>query len=248
MAINRRNPFHMQTVLTPARQSAMLRTPNFVLALIFWVFTYGLFAYRSQLRFGAAAELLTVDRLVSTLLGAAIYWFVLSWLIDGTRNRPGKPMAVLATILPASIVMLLARVLLDHFVERPLPGFHNDLRFVMVWSGYFGLWVSASFALRLLPIATTIPATTATAARPIPISEAHNRANGRSESAETWDIVIDWLADELKDLPQANRRNLSARMIQRLGYETADELETNAGNEAERARIVRRLAATLGRP
>jgi hypothetical protein len=236
----------MQTVLTPARHSAVLRTPNAVLALIFWVFTYGLFAYRSQLRFGSAAELFTVDRFVSTLLGAAIYWLVLSWLIDGTRNRPGKPMAVLATILPASIVMLLARVLLDQFVERPLPGFHNDLRFVMVWSGYFGLWVSASFALRLLPATQAI--TAPPAARPIAMPEVRNPASRPTESAESWDVVIDWLADELKDLPQASRQNLSARMIQRLGYETADELETNAGVEAERARIVRRLTATLNRP
>ena len=225
----------------------MLRTPNVFLALIFWAFTYGLFAYGSQLRFGAAAELFTLDRFMSTLVGAAIYWFVLSRLIDGTRNRPGKPMAVLATILPASIVMLAARVMLDQLVERPLAGFHNDLRFVMVWSGYFGLWVSASFALRLLPTAAAAPAPPPTG-RTMPLAEARRTANRPAESTESWEVVMGWLADELQDMPQASRERLSARMIQRLGYETADELEPNAGKQAEHARIVRQLAATLGGP
>ena len=226
----------MQTVLTPARPAALFRTPNAVLALVFWVFTYGLFAYRSQLRFGAAAELFTVDRLVSTLVGAGIYWFVLSWLIDGTRNRPGKPMAVLATILPASIVMLLARVLLDHLVDRPLPGFHNDLRFVMVWSGYFGLWVSGSLALRLLP-EPSIASTALVVERPLV-------APRLGESPKSWAIVVDWLADELKDMPSARKKEITARMFQRLGYDTADELDAGTSH-AEQARIVRRLAVAL---
>lgn len=226
----------MQTVLNPARSATLFRTPNAILALVFWIFTYGLFAYRSQLRFGEEAQLFTVDRLVSTLVGAGIYWLVLSRLIDGTRNRPGKPLAVLATILPASIVMLLARVILDQLVERPLPGFHNDLRFVMVWSGYFGLWVSGSFALRLLPqpaAAPTAPQVERQVFAPRPV-----------ESPESWAIVVDWLADELKDMPSARRKEISTRMLQRLGYDTADELEAGT-NQGERARIVRRLAVAL---
>ena len=235
---------HMQTFLAPSRPKAVLRTPNALLAVIFWAFTYGLFAYRSQLRFGVAAELFTVDRFISTLVGAATYWIVLSWLIDGTRHKPGKPMAVLATILPASIVMLLARVLLDQFVQRPLPGFHNDLRFVMVWSGYFGLWVSGSFALRLLP-ATGHAADEAS--KSISLPQERPASARRAESPESWDVVIDWLAEELGDAPRARRDEISARMLQRLGYETADELELRSNADSEHARIICRLAAALDR-
>ena len=130
----------MQTVLTPASRSAALRMPNAVLALLFWGFTYLLFAYRSHLRYGDAYELFALERVVSTAIGAGLYWLVLSWLIDGTRDQPRKAVSVLLTILPASIVVLLARVLLDQFIPRP-DALATDLRFVMVWGVYFGLRV-----------------------------------------------------------------------------------------------------------
>ncbi len=143
----------MQLALQPSpRPGAIDRHyANSSLALLFWLFTYGLFTYRANLRYGDAYELMSTVRLISTAVGAGIYWLVLSKLIDGTRDRPGKPLAVIATILPASIVVLAARALLDQLGVYNPNGLPGDLRFVMVWGGYFGLWVSASFALRIIP-------------------------------------------------------------------------------------------------
>ena len=141
----------MQTALYPFRAFASFdrrRNANFLLALVFWAFTYALFTYRAFLRYGDAYEMSSTIRLVSTLVGAGLYWLVLSKLIDGTRDRPGKPLAVVATILPASIVVLLARVVLEYVGAFNPNGLAGDMRFVLVWGGYFGLWVSASFVLR----------------------------------------------------------------------------------------------------
>src|SRR6187455_427409 len=86
----------MQLALPSARPpvASERRNANFVLTLIFWAFTYALFTYRAQLRYGDAYELTETIRLVSTGVGAGLYWLVLSRLIDGTRDRPGKPLAI----------------------------------------------------------------------------------------------------------------------------------------------------------
>src|SRR5262245_40450351 len=132
-------------------QATNRRNANLILALLFWAFTYVLFTYRAQLRYGDAYLLIDTIRVVSTAVGAGLYWLVLSRLIDGTQDRPGKPLAVIGTILPASIVVLFARLIVDQMGATNPNGLAGDLRFVLVWGGYFGLWVSASFALRVLP-------------------------------------------------------------------------------------------------
>ncbi len=196
------------------------RNANFVLTLIFWAFTYALFTYRAQLRYGDAYELTETLRLVSTAVGAGLYWVVLSRLIDGTRDRPGKPLAVLATILPASIVVLLARLLLDQMGATNPNGWPGDLRFVLVWGGYFGLWVSASFALRVLPRLNfgaeaslhRLRAKHSVVARP------HENAMFRAE-------VLERLALEIASLPPKERRLLVESFADPAGYEMADELD-----------------------
>lgn len=198
------------------------RNANFFLALIFWAFTYALFAYRAQLRYGDAYELTDTIRLVSTGVGAALYWLVLSRLIDGTRDRPGKPLAVLATILPASIVVLLARLMVDHMGATNPNGVPGDLRFVMVWGGYFGLWISASFALRVMPRLDSgaEAGLQRRKAKRVTIASQNKNALFRAE-------VLERLALEIASLPAAERRALVEEFTVPLSYETADELEVH---------------------
>ena len=212
----------MQTISTPARRSAALRMPNALLALLFWGFTYVLFAYRANLRYGDAYELFTVERLVSTAIGAGLYWLVLSLLIDGTRDQPGKAVSVLLTILPASIVVLLARVLLDQFIPRP-DALATDLRFVMVWAGYFGLWVSASFVLRTLP---RMELGSETAVEFQVRRPAKNRVTSRrGDNGLARAEFLERLALEIATLPTAERKALFEAFAVPARYETADELE-----------------------
>jgi len=196
------------------------RNANFYLAAIFWAFTYALFTYRAQLRYGDAYELTDTIRLISTGVGAGLYWLVMSRLIDGTRDRPGKPLAVLATILPASIVVLLARLVVEQMGAANPNGLPGDLRFVMVWGGYFGLWVSASFALRVMP-RLNFGAETGferLKVRQLTTKQQNKNALFRAE-------VLERLALEIASLPAAERRALVEEFTVPLSYETADELE-----------------------
>jgi len=199
------------------------RRANLYLAVIFWAFTYGLFTYRASLRYGDAYELVSIVRLVPTLIGAGLYWLVLVKLIDGTRDRPRKPLAVLATILPASIIVLLARILLDELGANNPNGFAGDLRFVMVWGGYFGLWVSASFALRVVPRLSFAGSLAEAASLP------RHRAKKAVSSPKSHSVVraemLERLALEVASLPAAERRALIEAFAIPRRYETADELE-----------------------
>lgn len=208
----------MQSVLGTSlpRPASDYRNANLWLALLFWAFTYALFAYRAQLRYGDAYELMSTIRLVSTGIGAGLYWLVLSRLIDGTRDLPGKPLAILATILPASIIVLLARVLLDHWGATNPNGFAGDLRFVMVWGGYFGLWVSASFALRVIPRVNF---------RSDLLAARNFGAPGQSAKAMFRAEVLERLALEIASLPASERKVLMESFAAPTRYETADEFE-----------------------
>lgn len=200
------------------------RNSNFLLALVFWAFTYALFTYRAQLRYGDAYELTDTIRLVSTAVGAGLYWLVLSRMIDGTRDRPSKPLAIVATILPASIVVLLARLVLDQLGATNPNGLPGDLRFVMVWGGYFGLWVSASFALRVMPKLSL--GTEATLQR----LQAKHRVTARQNANAMFRAeVLERLALEIASLPPAERRILVESFDVSSSYETADELDEYAG-------------------
>lgn len=207
----------MQAALRPLRPLAPRSRPgsNASLALLFWAFTYVLFTYRANLRYGDAYELVSTIRLVSTAVGAGLYWLVLARLIDGTRDRPAKPLVVLATILPASIVVLLARLALDQLGATNPNGLPGDLRFVLVWGGYFGLWVSASFALRVIPrFNFTAEAQLQAKSR----ASHHGAMIARSE-------VVERMALEIATLPPAERKALLETFSARTSYETADILD-----------------------
>ena len=217
----------MQSALKESRPVRAFdrRNANLLLALLFWAFTYALFTYRAFLRYGDAYEMTSTIRLASTLVGAGLYWLVLSKLIDGTRHRPGKPLAVVATILPASIVVLLARVVLDQFGATNPNGFAGDLRFVMVWGGYFGLWVSASFVLRAEFSADSLAGSALTRLRAKQATAA--RQNG---SALARAELLERLALEIATLPASERKVLMESFAAPAGYETADELEQRSHN------------------
>lgn len=206
----------MQLTIPTQRPSAppSRRQSNLRLALLFWAFTYALFTYRANLRYGDEYELISAIRLISTMVGAALYWLVLSRLVD---DRPGKPIAVIATILPASVVVLLARVVLDQMGAVNPNGFAGDLRFVMVWGGYFGLWVSVSLLLRTMPGAVPERHLPSTVQRPV-----ERTAAQVPTSIPTAAISLDRLAIEIGRLPESDRNRLIERFAVAASYEAAD--------------------------
>ena len=212
----------MQQILPWSRSPAAMdqRNANLLLALVFWAFTFALFTYRAQLRYGDAYQLTETIRLVSTGVGAGLYWLVLSRLIDGTRDKPGKPLVVLATILPASIIVLLARLLLEHLGATNPNGWPGDLRFILVWGGYFGLWVSASFALRVMPRLSLNAEASLQRLQAKHGATARNNANAMFRGE-----VLERLTLEIASLPPKERRILIESFAVPDSYETADEYD-----------------------
>jgi len=119
---------------------------------------------------------------------------------------------------------------------------NRDLRWAMIWAGYFGLWVSAALAIqweRCRPAqlkrcaverAQTLAAAPAVDAPAAP-------------SLEAWESAIDALVKEMSTLPGATRSELAQRLSDRAGYELADDW--TGGEHNRRAEILRRFARRL---
>ena len=158
------------------------------------------------------------------------------------RGRGGhapNPAAIVATILPATIFVLAACLAVEHlWYETPLP-LQATLRWVMAWSGYFGLWVSASLAFQMhrtgrAPAATAGARPTGGAAGPV--------ASPAPSDPAAWDWVVEACAAELASLPAPDRAALAARLVAKAGYEQADD---PGGIANARVELASRLAARI---
>lgn len=233
----------MEIALTRAKGRPSHWLPTWLLAALFLIFTYSLFAYRAHLRYGDEYLLFSPQRFVGTLVGAGLFWLVMSNLVRVSGTRPAKPLAVIATILPASIVVLAARLVLGELVEGQVTEFQTNMRWVLVWSGYFGLWVSAALALqtakpaRPCQPAMAAPAAAAPAAERPPVE--------LSESSVDW--LIDELAAAVTSMPAAKGAALLDCLERRAGYEIADAPDPLSVHHNERVRLVRDLAARARR-
>ena len=233
----------MEIALTRGRERPGHWLPTWLLAALFWTFTYSLFAYRAHLRYGDEYLLFSPQRFVGTLVGAGLFWLVMSNLIRVSGSKPAKPIAVIATILPASIVVLAARLVLGELVEGQVTELQANMRWVLVWSGYFGLWVSAALALHTARLAKACDAKAA-------MPSAAVSAAGRTP-IELSDSSVDWLLDELAAavvaMPAAKSGALLDRLERRAGYEIAEAADPLSVHHNERVRLVRDLAARARR-
>jgi hypothetical protein len=127
----------MNITLRHGASAGIERIPAWLLAALFWAFTFSLFAYRASGQF-ADFELFSVQRLGVTLVGAVIFGWVVSSLIRASGPEKSKPLAVLATILPASIAVLAARLLLDITAEDGITNFQEDMRWVCLPARHIG--------------------------------------------------------------------------------------------------------------
>ena len=236
----------MQSSMTQVQRGRDHSLPAWLIAAIFWIFTYSLFTYRANLRYGDEYLLVSAQRLGVTLIGAGLFWLVLSNLIRVSGPKPAKPIAVIATILPASIVVLLARIVLGELVENQVTEFQRDMRWVLVWSGYFGLWISAALALHTAKLAKASATAKQPAAAPA-LMIPQRRPVEVSDASIAW--VIDELADSLASMPVTKRGAILDRLESRAGYEIAEEQNPLAAQHNARIRLVRDLAVrSRGRP
>jgi hypothetical protein len=232
----------MYAPLTPA--AARRPAPALQLLLfsaLFWLFTYALLSVRAQMLLGDGFDLVSARRLLGTTAGALSYWTVLAWIRADRDGRPVRPAAILATILPATIFVLAACLAVEHlWYETPLP-LQATLRWVMAWSGYFGLWVSASLAFQMQHAGR---AQARACARPAAAAAPPVTSPAPSDPA-AWDWVVEACAAELASLPAPDREALAARLVARSGYEQADD---PGGGANARVELAARLAARLANP
>ena len=219
-----------------------------IFAGLFWFFTYAALSVRTELILGDQVNLFTVRRILGTTVGALAFGLVLTCIARRARDGILNPASAIAAILPASLLVLAARLAIDElFYELPLP-FETNFKWVAVWAGYFGMWVSASLAFQMhrhgeRPQAACRPVASRAPAPAIPCSR--DISHCPTEMA-AWEWVADACAAELAAMPEARRHVLAERLVARAGYEQVEsDYGSPAGEQAMRRAIALRIAARL---
>jgi hypothetical protein len=200
------------------------------IAGLFWLFTFALLSLRSGLVEAEAFELLAAPRFIAVTAGALIFWVVLRAQTAGADRRRLNPGLALATILPASLAVLGVRLLSDSYLAADPRPLDHDVRWVLVWAGYFGLWVSAAIAFRLH--------------RGQVLAAAAGRSSPPLDSRDV-DALIDALALELVETNPCSKDPLHARLAVLHGYELADQADPDSVRRAARAELIDRLTLRL---
>ena len=113
-----------------------------IFAGLFWFFTYAALSVRTELILGDQFNLFTVRRILGTTVGALAFGLVLTCIARRARDGILNPASAIAAILPASLLVLAARLAIDElFYELPLP-FETNFKWVAVWAEL--MWLSSS--------------------------------------------------------------------------------------------------------
>jgi hypothetical protein len=210
---------------------------------LFWMFSYGVLSTRAQLLAIDSSIWVSEMRVVAITTGALMFGALL-WMIDRFAAQTRNPLLFVAATLPASLVILAIRLVMEHALsDAPLP-FTDHARWMLVWAGYFGVGICAYLIVRTPPAAQV---RLALLQEPSAVSTARGDTRAApAELADTddWEWVLDALAQEMASGPPAHRMVLIQNLRARVGYEIADELGMSLGHNA-RVRLVERLAARL---
>ena len=133
----------MENIIKP-RGGSYSATFQFLilLALMFWVFTYGVFTLRSELYHHDDSQILSFKRAIATLVGALLF------LIAAARiRRPfekGRRFYLFLALVSAaaSLALLLFRIAYEALTEPNLSGLTGHGLWVVVWTGYFVAWLA----------------------------------------------------------------------------------------------------------
>jgi len=218
------------SVRTPDRTN-----PSPWLVLLFGLSVYAVLTMFAKLNPTTDALIVNDKRAFATGLGALVYWLTLRTLVARSDRTLGQMiLAALAVGIPGTAMILVARALFDLFTSADgSEGIARNIRWLLIWSGYYGAWVAGFVAVRFHRCATARHA--AILAAITPASAPARPRNGTD--AKGW--LIDAIADELAAQPGVDRQALSRRLLARAGYEQADSA---FDPEALRARARRELA------
>lgn len=204
---------------------------------LFWAATYLLLSVRAALITDGAAMWFSPLRLASISAGALLFGFALR---AGMRSPQlaRQPALLLFHVLAAAVTIFAFGYTVDHiWSANPYP-LSGHIRWILTWTGYFGLGLAAFLAVNQSRAKARTRSRTAAAAR----------AAARSldeKSADSWSFAVEVLADELAKQP--SRDALIAALERRAGYELADDADGAAAAHNARVRLVAELAARLQR-
>jgi hypothetical protein len=118
--------------------------PSLYFTLFFWAFSYGVLTLRAGLAQPADLDLWSIKRGLATAIGAIVYLAILDQIIDSPAlSRQRRLQTVFALTLPAAGVVLAVRLMFDLLAPDRVPALVADLRWILVWTGYFIAWIAA---------------------------------------------------------------------------------------------------------
>ncbi len=204
---------------------------------LFWAATYLLLSVRAALITDGTAMWFSPLRLASISAGALLFGFALR---AGMRSPQlaRQPALLLFHVFAAAVTIFAFGYAVDHiWSTNPYP-LSGHIRWILTWTGYFGLGLAAFLAVNQSRAKARTRSRTAVAKRAVasPIAET---------SADNWAFAIDVLADELAKQP--SRDALIAALERRAGYELVDDVDGSAAAHNARGRLVTELADRLKR-
>lgn len=212
----------MNMTLSPSRNLPDRASAWLLWLTLFWVFSYGVLTLRAQVEFGPAFEWLHEKRAISVTVGALMFGAVLH-VAGRVRDARARAALLLASVLPASVIVIAVRAAFDVYVQGESPEISENLNWAIVWAGYFGLALSTFLAVQ----------------HRTSVSRAAAAAPAAHAAADlAW--VVDALADELAGQRDAGR--ILADLRTRAGYLLADDTDPAAVRHNARVRLVERLA------
>ena len=110
--------------------------------LAFWLFTYGVLSVRGRLLPTGPLDWLSAKRLFAISVGGLIFWLALraqDRLAEESRTAR-VAIALVASIL-GSGVLLVARVGVQGSVDFDTASIADELRWLLLWNGYFIGWL-----------------------------------------------------------------------------------------------------------
>ncbi len=212
---------------SPEQQTHAKVSPIATATLLFWLFSYVLFTSRVHLRGDEGLDvLIDMRRFAATAVGAMLYAGVLRFVIFPAGRKPAHPLTLVAAVVPAAVAMVGFRAGVDPLVStEPLP-LGDHVRWVLVWSGYFGLWLIGFHAWRMYSERTVLKEARSTPADP-PLHE-------------TREALVAAILEEAARLPDAERKVLLRQP--NAGYPVSDD---PLGTDTERDEIIRRIVGRM---
>lgn len=223
-------------------------SPSAWLVLIFGVSMFALLTFWAKLNPALDVQIVNDKRIFATGLGALVYWLTIRRLTARSDRTLGEMIgAALAVGIPGTALILVARELFDLFTSPDgSEGIARNVRWLLIWLGYYSAWVAGFVAVRLHRCATTRLAAFAAPAVVTAAPAAAPTAAHRREDAAEW--LVDAIAEELAARPAMDRQVLSRVLLMRAGYEQAETaLDPAAATNKARRELALRLAARLER-